>query len=67
MVKSFRFDNVKLPMIKKIKGKYTALSEKGDRSFGAYKTLAEGEVKEFDKPALLQIFDQIRRTLSLSN
>jgi len=32
-------------MIKKIKGKYTVLSEKGDRSFGTYKTLAEAKIR----------------------
>ena len=32
-------------MIKKIKGKYTVLSEKGDRRFGTYKTLAEAKVR----------------------
>jgi hypothetical protein len=32
-------------MIKKIKGKYTVLSEKGDRSFGAYKTLVEAKAR----------------------
>lgn len=30
-------------MIKKIKGRYTVLSEKTGRSFGAYKTLAEAK------------------------
>ncbi len=31
------------PMIKKIKGKYTVLSEKTGRSFGSYSTKAEAE------------------------
>ena len=30
-------------MIKKIKGKYTVLSEKTGRSFGSYRTLAEAK------------------------
>lgn len=30
-------------MIKKIKSKYVVLSEKGDRSFGEYKTLADAK------------------------
>lgn len=30
-------------MIKKIRGKYVVLSEKSDRTFGSYKTLAEAK------------------------
>lgn len=40
-------------MIKKIKGKYTVLSEKTGRSFGSYSTLAEAKKRlqqvEFSK------------------
>lgn len=32
-------------MIKKIKSKYTVLSESGERSFGAYRTLAEAKAR----------------------
>jgi|GEM_PF-1943124 len=32
-------------MIKKIRGKYTVLSEHTGRSFGAYKTLAEAKLR----------------------
>ncbi|HUZ93184.1 MAG TPA: hypothetical protein VNG29_04280 [Candidatus Paceibacterota bacterium] len=32
-------------MIKKVKGKYTVLSEKTGRSFGSYKTLKEAKIR----------------------